>query len=237
MSMVPWHIGVLVPARNEEALLPRCIVSILAARTRLPEEVTCDVVVVVDSSTDHTREIAETLLFGNGVVVPIDARAVGQARSVAAKVLLERYSGSLKYCWLANTDADCEVPANWLTNHLAIARQGTDAVAGIVDVDSFAEHDSFVRERFRLSYHIHADGTHPHVHGANMGVRADAYLRAGGWLALETAEDHDLWNRLRQTGHRPLSAAKLMVTTSGRKLGRAPHGFAETLAAHNGAIS
>jgi glycosyltransferase involved in cell wall biosynthesis len=237
MSTAPWHIGVLVPARNEESLLPRCIASLMAARMMLPEGVTCDIVVVVDSSTDRTREIAEALLLGNGVVVPIDARAVGQARAVAARVLLKRYSGSLKYCWLANTDADCEVPTSWLTDHLAIARLGTDAVAGTVDVDSFAEHDPFVRERFQLSYRIDADGTHPHVHGANMGVRADAYLRAGGWLALETAEDHDLWNRLHQTGHRPLSAAKLLVTTSGRKNGRAPHGFAEALAAHNGALS
>jgi cellulose synthase/poly-beta-1,6-N-acetylglucosamine synthase-like glycosyltransferase len=237
MNTIPWHIGVLVPARNEEILLPRCIASLLAARGKLPKGVTCDIAVVVDSSTDRTREIAEMLLFENGIVVPIDARAVGRARSVAAKVILERYRGSLKYCWLANTDADCEVPADWLTNHLAIARQGIDAVAGIVNVDSFAEHDSLVRERFRLSYHIHADGTHPHVHGANMGMRADAYLRAGGWLALETAEDHDLWRRLHQTGYRPLSAAKLMVTTSGRKFGRAPHGFAEALASHNGVLS
>jgi glycosyltransferase involved in cell wall biosynthesis len=237
MSLIPWHVGILVPARNEEALLPRCIASLLAARAMLPEGVTCDIVVVVDSSTDRTREIAETLLFDNGIVVPIDARAVGRARAVAAKVSLARYSGPLKYCWLANTDADCEVPPSWLVDHLAIARQGVDAVAGIVDVDSFAEHDPFVQKRFQLSYHIHADGTHSHVHGANMGIRADAYLRAGGWLALETAEDHDLWHRLHQTGHLRLSAAKLLVTTSGRKSGRAPHGFAEALAAHNGALS
>jgi glycosyltransferase involved in cell wall biosynthesis len=237
MSTVPWHIGVLVPARNEEALLPRCIASLLAARASLPKQVTCDIVVVVDSSTDRTREIAETLLHGHGIVVPVDARAVGRARAAAARVLLERYSGPLERCWLANTDADCEVPVNWLADQLAIARQGIEAVAGIVDVDSFAEHGAFVQERFRLSYHIYADGTHPHVHGANMGVRADAYVRAGGWLALETAEDHDLWHRLHQTGHRALSLAKLLVTTSGRKSGRAPHGFAEALAAHNGALS
>jgi hypothetical protein len=116
-------------------------------------------------------------------VVPIDARAVGLARAVAARVMLERYSGSLNHCWIANTDADCEVPRDWLTRQLAIARQGIDAVAGIVDVDSFLEHDSGVPERFRRSYQIYEDGTHPHVHGANMGIRADAYLRAGGWLA------------------------------------------------------
>jgi glycosyltransferase involved in cell wall biosynthesis len=237
MTRITWHIGVLVPARNEESLLPRCIASLLAARARLGDEATCDIVVVVDSSTDRTCEIAETMLAGRGTVVPIDARAVGQARSVAAKVLLERYSGPLAHCWLANTDADCEVPPNWLTDQLAIAQQGIDAVAGIVDVDSFTEHEAQVKERFRMSYLLHPDGTHPHVHGANMGVRADAYIRAGGWLALDTAEDHDLWQRLHQSGHRPLSASKLLVTTSGRKVGRAPHGFADALAAHNGNLS
>lgn len=237
MSKSPWHIGVLVPARNEEHLISRCIQSLLAARALLPEDVTCDIVVAVDSSTDHTREIAETLLLEYGIVIEVDARAVGMARSVAAKVMLERYSGSLKSCWIANTDADCQVPPDWLARHLAIAQEGVDAVAGIIDVDSFLGHDTLVEERFRLSYHIHSDGTHPHVHGANMGIRADAYLQAGGWLALETAEDHDLWHRLHATGYHLLSAAKLIVSTSGRKNGRAPHGFAEALAAHNGAQS
>ncbi|WP_263357263.1 glycosyltransferase [Acidicapsa ligni] len=234
MKVVPWHIGVLVPARNEETLLPRCISSLLAARERLPHNVTCDIVVAIDSSTDRSREIAEALLGRNGTVVVVNARAVGTARAVAAKVALERYAGSLKHCWLANTDADCEVPTHWLADHLGIARQGVDAVAGIVDVDSFAEHDALVPERFRLSYQIHADGTHPHVHGANIGVRADAYLLSGGWPAIESAEDHGLWRRLRDSGHKPLSASKLRVTTSGRKIGRAPHGFADALAAHNG---
>jgi hypothetical protein len=148
---------------------------------------------------------------------------------------LKRYVGLRRYCWLANTDADCEVPETWLTDQLMIAFQGVEAVAGIIEVDSFREHGPVVQERFRLSYTISADGTHPHVHGANMGVRADAYLRAGGWLSLETAEDHDLWHRLHEFGHRRLSASKLQVRTSGRKLGRAPQGFADALSAHSGA--
>ncbi len=86
-----------------------------------------------------------------------------------------------------------------------------------------------VEARFRLSYTIHPDGSHPHVHGANLGVRADAYLRAGEWNALETAEDHDLWGRLPNR----LSTARIEVVTSGRRQGRAPSGFAGALAAHN----
>jgi glycosyltransferase involved in cell wall biosynthesis len=232
-----WHISVLVPARNEEALLPRCIASILAARSRLPAAVSCDVVVAVDRSTDRTQDIAEALLAGHGIVIAIQAGSVGAARAAAAETALRRYRGLPRYCWLANTDADCEVPIDWLADQLVIAERGIEAVAGIVTVDSFAGHDSGVAERFRLSYSVYADGTHPHVHGANMGVRADAYLRAGGWSSHQTAEDHDLWNRLHQSGHHRLSAAKLQVTTSGRRTGRAPHGFAQALAAHNGAAS
>lgn len=88
-------------------------------------------------------------------------------------------------------------------------------------------------ERFRLSYLIRADGTHPHVHGANLGIRADVYLRSGGWSDRATAEDHDLWNRLFQNRAKRLSVGWVRVLTSGRRIGRAPHGFAAALAAHN----
>lgn len=87
--------------------------------------------------------------------------------------------------------------------------------------------------RFRNSYLIHPDGSHPHVHGANLGFRADIYLRSGGWKGLDTGEDHDLWNRLMQATTRRASTATVKVLTSGRRVGRAPHGFADALAAHN----
>jgi hypothetical protein len=105
-----------------------------------------------------------------------------------------------------------------------------------VDVDHFTEHRTIVESRFRMTYQINADGTHPHVHGANLGVRADAYRIAGGWHALQTAEDHDLWRRLCAAGNH-LSDASLQVITSGRRVGRAPLGFAGALAAHNEFLS
>ena len=214
MSEPRWHLAILIPARDEERLLSRCLRSVETARQCLPAAVTSDVIVVSDSSRDKTAEIARKLLRRSGIVVCTNAGRVGAAP---------------KYCWLANTDADCEVPTNWLRDQLSIAAQGFAAVAGTVLVDSFAEHDARVEELFRQTYLTHADGTHPHVHGANLGVRADAYLRVGGWLNLATAEDHDLWNRLHRSGHQHLSDARLQVTTSGRRLGRAPSWFADAL--------
>jgi glycosyltransferase involved in cell wall biosynthesis len=229
----PWHIAIVIPARDEEELLPRCLRSILTATSVLPSDVTSDVVVVADQSGDSTFSLARDMLRNAGTVVETDAGCVGSARSVGVRRLLDRYIGPTDRCWLANTDADCEVPETWLIDQLALANAGYTAVAGIVDVDSFEEHDEAVPERFRLSYLVHPDGTHPHVHGANLGVRADAYLLAGGWLDLSTAEDHDLWHRLRLTGQNYIADARLCVLTSGRRIGRAPIGFAGALSAHN----
>lgn len=234
---VAWHFAVIIPACNEEQLLPRCLRSVATAQALLPSEVTSDVIVIADSSTDDTAKLARDFLTGNGLVLEIDLACVGAARSLAVTEALGRYSGPLSRCWIANTDADCEVSPTWLVDQLRIAQRGFEAVAGIVDVRDFSEHLFFVEERFRKSYRIEPNGTHPHIHGANLGVRADVYQMAGGWSPLTTAEDHDLWRRLAACGAQRLSDASLQVITSGRRVGRAPMGFASALAAHNDMVA
>jgi glycosyltransferase involved in cell wall biosynthesis len=233
----PWHICVLIPARDEEELLPRCLTSVLRARGKLPPEVSCDIVVAVDASTDQTALIAEAMLSGVGRVAIVDAGMVGAARGIAATIALERYRGPLRLCWFAHTDADCFVPEDWLLKQLVLAAEGVEAIAGTVLVDSFQDHGAEVETRFRRTYLVQADGRHTHVHGANLGVRADVYKRAGGWSHLATAEDHDLWNRLHLAGCSRLSTSKVQVITSGRRVGRAPHGFAEALSSHNQGVA
>lgn len=228
-----WHMCVLIPARNEEELLPHCLKSILEARKQLSSTTSCDIVVAVDRSTDKTFDISNKMLKGKGTVVSLNAGAVGEARTLAADVALRRYQGPLHRCWLANTDADCCVPKSWLADQLKLCALGAEAVAGTIDVIDFSEHAPGVDVRFRSSYQVFPDGTHPHVHGANFGVRADAYERAGGWGSLCTAEDHDLWDRLANQGTRRVSIDRVKVLTSGRRVGRAPRGFAAALAAHN----
>jgi cellulose synthase/poly-beta-1,6-N-acetylglucosamine synthase-like glycosyltransferase len=224
----------VIPARDEQELLPRCLRSVQEARRVLPSHITSDLVVVIDRSTDDTFDIARAIVQDSGIVVESEAGCVGTARALGVRVALERYAGESRHCWLANTDADCEVPATWRQDQLVYANAGIAAVAGIIDVDSFIDHETFVPERFHHSYRINADGTHPHIHGANLGVRADAYLQSGGWQDLSTAEDHDLWRRLHERKHQRISDARLCVLTSGRRVGRAPFGFADALAAHNG---
>jgi glycosyltransferase involved in cell wall biosynthesis len=232
-SAQSWRVAVLVPARNEEDLLPRCLHSILIATAALPASVRSEVIVLADSSVDRTSQIASDILRSRGRVVNASVGTVGTARRLAAHYILARNRGPLNRLWLANTDADCIVPPSWIADQLQLAEERTEAIAGTISVDSFEEHEPEVADRFRATYVIATDGTHPHVHGANIGVLADAYCRAGGWKDLRTAEDHDLWRRLIRIGARTVSTARIEVVTSGRRRGRAPDGFAGALAAHN----
>ncbi len=118
------------------------------------------------------------------------------------------------------------VGPDWVERQLALADQGVTAVAGIVDLD---DAEPSLTATFRHTYRAGIrGGTHTHVHGANLGVRADVLHRHGGWHALRSGEDQDLWRRLAgaEVRHDP----RLVATTSARTRGRAADGFAADLA-------
>jgi hypothetical protein len=134
--------------------------------------------------------------------------------------------------WLATTDADTTVPPRWLVRQLAWEERGADGVAGLVDL---ADGDGLSRRaqrRWRELVDRAGIGIdHPHVHGANLGMRADVWLAAGGFSHCAVGEDHELWRRARQIGARLVGAPDIVVRTSARTSGRAPGGLAALLAA------
>jgi cellulose synthase/poly-beta-1,6-N-acetylglucosamine synthase-like glycosyltransferase len=206
-----------------------CIGSIRRACETTPAAIRCWTVVVSDHSSDRTAELARGALGSSGEVIECDVRSAGAARRAGCEVVLTHFRGVAHgRLWLANTDADTFVPADWLSVQLAAADQGAAAVAGIVKLDEYAVHETEARAAFQRTY-LTERGTHGHVHGANFGLRADAYLETGGWSQLALAEDHCLWRRLRQNGWRVVSPTNSVVTTSGRLTGRAAGGFANTL--------
>jgi hypothetical protein len=130
--------------------------------------------------------------------------------------------------WLATTDADTLVPPGWLSQHLHYADAGWDAVVGTVTVTDWAEHPPEVPPLFYQRYG-NSQGTHPHVHGANLGFSARAYLAAGGFSPSPTAEDHALVESLRAAGATILRTTEVSVVTSARRQARAPRGFGHLL--------
>ena len=134
--------------------------------------------------------------------------------------------------WLATTDADTLVPAHWLRQQVRHASQGWDAIVGTIQVADWSGYPPGTRSLFRERYEgvDTGAGQHSHVHGANLGFRASAYLAAGGFPALPTAEDHALVAALTAGGSRVLRTRALPVITSARRESRAPHGFSHYLA-------
>lgn len=214
----------VVPAHDEEDLLPACLAALREAAAAVPIPV--HVLVVADACTDATEEVAAA--YG-AQVTGIGARNVGAARAAGVAELLRRTAGTdPSAVWLATTDADTIVPAGWLRRQLRYADQGWDVVLGTVAVADWAGHPPHVAAAFSARYEF-GDGPHPHVHGANLGIRASAYLAAGGFQPLRTAEDHALLAAATEAGCQVLQASDITVQTSARRRGRAPRGFSHLL--------
>jgi glycosyltransferase involved in cell wall biosynthesis len=217
--------GVVIPAHNEQDLLPSCLTAVRHAALRL--DVPVHMVVVADACTDATAAVARA---HGAAVVEARARRVGAARHAGSREVL-RVTRHLDPAtvWIATTDADTLVPRWWLRRQLRYAALGWKGVLGTVTVEDWAGHP----RRVQALYIQHYQGWrehHPHVHGANLGFAADAYLAAGGFRAVRTAEDHALVDDLVAVGTPLLRTARIPVVTSARSRARAPRGFAWLLA-------
>jgi glycosyltransferase involved in cell wall biosynthesis len=219
-------VGVVVPAHDEEELLPKALTALaaatLAARRR---GLAVKVLVVADDCHDATAEVARA--HGANVLV-VRQRNVGRARAAGFAALMEHH-GQLppERLWLASTDADSRVPPQWITHQVDLADAGADLVLGTVDVDDWSGHPEHVARTWRTGYD-RTDG-HRHVHGANVGARADAYLAVGGFDGLDSGEDVALATAMRH--RRVVRSGAVPVITSARVRTRAPGGFGDHLLA------
>ncbi|HHA2861368.1 TPA: glycosyltransferase family 2 protein [Stenotrophomonas maltophilia] len=211
-------IGVLVPAHNEAASIERCLQSIRRAALNpgLGGEAV-EVVVALDDCSDATESICGQQRVDT---LRLDARCVGIARAAAAAELLGRSAR-----WLASTDADSEVPPEWLVAQLGERR---DVFCGLVDIATNCSAEERLRKAFRRRQQWGDD--HGRIHGANLGVSAQAYRAAGGFAPLHCGEDVQLVRTLQRLGADVRWAGAPVVMTSARLAGRAAGGFSAYLA-------
>lgn len=215
---------VVVPARNEEESLPRCLAAIATAirvLTATYPTIDLSATVVLDGCTDGSAGVVADYPWARALEV--DFASVGLARRAGIGYALSRSSRPMEEVWVANTDADTVVPADWLVEQVRLAGQGVQLVLGTVVPDPVGL-DS---ERARAWHQAHPlDDGHAYVHGANLGFRADGYLAVGEFAALKVHEDADLTDRLKAHGITWAAVDSIRATTSARTLGRTPGGFA-----------
>jgi glycosyltransferase involved in cell wall biosynthesis len=229
-------LGVVVPARDEEELLPACLAA-LAGAARAPElaGTAVQVVVVADGCTDGTVAVARragvtVLDAGTGAGTVGEVRHRGVLRLLADAGRAGVPAGRV---WVASTDADSRVPADWLAVQRTAAESGVDALVGTVRIDDWTGFAPGVAEAFEAGYDAWRAGgpgaVHPHVHGANLGVRGSAYLRAGGFPPLAVSEDHGLVGALALSGASVLRSPVSPVLTSSRRAARSRGGLGTDL--------
>src|SRR5690349_8508384 len=95
------QLAFVIPAYNEEALIGKCVQSVLAEIRRSGRD--CEIVVVNNNSTDKTAELASAA--GARVVLETE-KGLGPARDCGLKATNAEL--------VANIDADTIVPEGWL---------------------------------------------------------------------------------------------------------------------------
>lgn len=219
----------VIPANDEEALLPACLESLgVAIAARGPgDHPRLRVVLVLDACVDGSAAVAARFPWVETISVQL--RSVGAARASGVDHALATSRLTPGGIWIANTDADSRVPTGWIDEQVAAALEGRDALIGSVRPDP----GDLTDEQFQAWEQRHStDDRTERIHGANLGVRADAYAAAGGFPPVREHEDVLLVERLRASGAIVASSPTCWVQTSARTVGRTPGGFASYVRAH-----
>lgn len=241
------RIVVAIPVKNEEERIGACLTALAGQRGAPPFEI----VLLLNDCTDGTAALVRACAPSCPVPLhviecrlPADRAQAGEARRLACR-------HAVRLCGpdgiLVTTDADGRAPPDWIAANLRALRAGADAVAGRAEIDPEEAkliparlHEDDAREcaYAALLDEIHslldpdpADPwpRHDQHSGASIAVTAEAYRRAGGMPGLALGEDRAFFEALRRSEARIRHAPDVWVVVSGRTVGRAAGGMADTM--------
>ena len=241
------HIVVAIPVRDEAAL----IADSLRALALQQGGYRAEILLLVNNSTDGTADIARALRPTLPCPVHViehrfasaEANA-GHARRLAMSkaAMLTAPRGIVM-----TTDADSCVPPDWLEANMAAIEAGADVVCGRAVIDPV--------DALQIPRHLHEDDSrevayqlqleriaclldpdpadpwprHAEESGASIAVRVEAFTSAGGVPPISSGEDRALIDALRRIDARIRHAPDVWVSVSGRTIGRARDGMADTI--------
>ena len=238
---------VVVPARDEQALIGRCLRALAEQQGLTPGSHRA--IVVLDGCRDDTaaRVLAlrrECPQMPIEIVELEEPQGVGRARrhgmDLACRDLI---SGGRPGGLIATTDADSVVAEDWLASQLRLVEEGAQAIGGQIELlyedDAPPAPVAVAERRRRASVRLIAarEGApagalseHHHFSGASLALTAETYLRCGGLPVRAALEDEALERELRARGVPIQRSRSVRVMTSARTDGRAPRGLAHDLA-------
>lgn len=204
-------ISVVVPAYNEEELLPKCLKSLKKQNFNLPYEI----IVVNNNSTDSTARIATKA----GVKVVLEKKqGISAARRKGTEVARAEI--------IAQTDADSVPNKNWLFEIYSVLSTRKDVIAVSGPSYNFGNGGKYTNKirdiifniiLFKIGPILIGNGT---FRGHNVAYRKSALLKAGGFHdEVAYLDDADLLNRLRKVGKIIINPKQIVMTSARRNEG------------------
>lgn len=240
---------VAIPVRNEAERIAACLHAI-DTQTGIPPG-SLGVVLFLNNCTDATEAIVADLV--PRMSVPVRVTHVEYAGAHAGWARREAMNRAAEWLgedgMILSTDADSRVPPDWVARNRAALDRGADAVAGRIQLDP--------EERALLPPSLHWRGDREDIYsdllteaearidpdphdpwpchrttiGATLSVSVAAYRAVGGMPAIALGEDGAFVALLLAQGLHVRHDPAILVTVSGRLVGRAPGGVADTIRA------
>jgi GT2 family glycosyltransferase len=183
----------VIPVRDDAARLLRCLASIRANRYAGSVEI----VVVDNGSRDGSADVARS---AGAIVIVLPGLTVAELRNAGARCA----TGEI----LAFVDADHEIGAEWIAS---VANVLSDSDVAATGAPCVPPPDANWVQRAYDCLRSHRPGPHEveWLGSGNLAIRRTVFAAIGGFdSSLQTCEDVDLCNRLRQAGGTIVSDAR-----------------------------
>ena len=213
-------IGIVIPAHNEADSISACLDAIKQAIAQLSSDIAVQPVVVLDSCDDDTLSKVQ-----NAHVdwLRCEFRCVGKVRDLGVRYLIEQGAD-----WIACTDADSMVEADWLMAQIKhLKAEPTAMICGVVSIDCWDALSENTKQQYLAHYQDCMN--HRHIHGANLSFTSQDYVAVGGFDELTCHEDVGLVKKFEQANLSIIWSNLVRVVTSSRLDARADEGFAHFL--------
>jgi len=216
--------SVIIPARNEELQIEKCLRSVL--NQNYPQHL-FEVIVADDHSTDNTALIVRSLQkeYSNLKLLELEkllqSKQLNSYKKKAIDLSIQQATGD----WIATTDADCTVTKEWLSNLSNFIQQYNSVF--IAAPVKFTNTGSFVSIFQCLDFMslqgITAasvyKGFHSMCNGANLAYNKKVFFEVGGFKGIDnivSGDDmllmHKIYLRYKKQVHFLFSSSSVVET-------------------------
>jgi cellulose synthase/poly-beta-1,6-N-acetylglucosamine synthase-like glycosyltransferase len=203
-SVLPF-VSIVIPARNEEHRIGRCLDSLTALDYPADR---FEIIVVNDRSTDRTQQVASSYQHTLPMlrIVPIEDVREGNLRGKAGALDVGIASARGELVLL--TDADCAVHPQWVRALVAQYRIPEVAmVCAYTLIDGNSPFDRYQAVEWNTTHTMASAGVYFRQYlgcfGNNMSIRRSVYHAVGGYRAIpfSVTEDLALLQAVGRRGH------------------------------------